>query len=116
MADLTIKAGDTWPPLRGLAADSDGALALADAASVQVIIKKAGDAAIGGAIDVIDPPDDDGMNWQYVWQDGDTDVIGSYDVELEIVWDSGTTPPEVQTVPSSGFQTIEIIDDLGGTR
>lgn len=117
MADSTIKAGDTWPPLRGRAADSDGALPLATADQILIIIKKSGDPPIVTApVEVIDPPDTDGFNWRYVWQDGDTDAIGEYNVELEITWDSGTTPPQVQTIPNSNFQTLSVVDDLGGDR
>jgi hypothetical protein len=117
MADSTIKAGDTWPPLRGRAADSDGLLPLIDADSIKIIIKKTGEAPIVEApVEVIAPPDSDGFNWRYVWQDGDTDELGEFNVEIEITWDNATTPPQVQTIPNDSFQTLAVVDDLGGDR
>lgn len=115
MADTTIKQGDTWPPLRGRAEDSDGPMPLASADGLEVILK--GDTVtITGVAAVIDPPDADGFNWRYVWADTDTAVVGVYQVELEITWDALATPPQVQTVPNVGFKTVEIVADLGGTR
>lgn len=117
MADEpTIKAGDTWPPLRGRAADAGGALPLASAESIKVLIRKRGATVptVAAAAVVIDPPDSEGFNWRYNWQAGDTDEVGRYNVELEILWDSSTTPPQVQTVPRRGYEPFRIADDLGG--
>lgn len=116
MADVTLKRGDTYPPLRGRAADEDGALPLADAISAGgtiLFLAKSGATLVSGTVNVIDPPDADGFNWQYVWDEGDTDVIGTYMVELEITWDN--TPHEVQTIPNDGYLSLEIVQDLGGT-
>lgn len=119
MADATIKAGDTWPPLRGTAGDSETPVfdLIADAESMVLIIKHTtGTPLLEVTPTAIDPGTNDGFNWEYVWQDTDTDVIGDYSVELEITWDSAAIPPQVQTVPSSGFNSLEIVDDLGGDR
>jgi hypothetical protein len=117
MADLTIKAGDTWPPLRGRAEDQDGLLDLVDAEQILVIIKhSSGTPLLVKDATAIDPPDSDNMNWNTPWDEGDTDVIGSYDVELEITWDSLSTPPKVQTVPNDNTMSLDIVDDLGGDR
>lgn len=92
-------------------------MALSSADSIKVIIKhSSGTPIITEDVTVIDPPDTEGFNWKYDWQDGDTDVLGSYSVELEITWDNTTTPPQVQTVPNVGFQTVDVVDDLGGDR
>src|SRR4051794_18539869 len=101
MADLTVKRGDTWPPVKGRAADDDGALDLASAASITFLMKKTA-LLVTGTVDVIDPPDAEGNNWSYTWTAGDTDVIGDYQVELEITWAVGHT----ETVPNSGYSTI----------
>ncbi len=44
----------------------------------------------------------------YLWQAGDTDTSGTYNIEFEIEW--GT---EIQTVPNDSYITIKIVDDLG---
>jgi hypothetical protein len=45
---------------------------------------------------------------QYLWQAGDTDIAGTFEVEFEILW--GT---EVQTVPNDSYIAIKIVPDLG---
>lgn len=116
MADRTMKKGDTWPPLRGKAEDEDGLVDLTEADDLTVILKHTGAGpTLTGTPVPIDPPDDDGFNWRYLFQAGDTDELGAYEVELEVVWDAAATPPSVQTFPTTGFNSLEITDDLGGT-
>lgn len=113
----TIKAGDTWPPLRGTASDADGTVDLTAADSMILILKhSSGTPLLEVTPEAIDPVANDGFNWRYVWAAGDTDVIGDYSVELEVTWDSLSTPPEVQTFPNSGVLTLTVEDDLGGDR
>ncbi len=45
----------------------------------------------------------------YTWAAGDTASSGTYDLEFEITWADGG----VETVPSSGYETVVIEDDLG---
>lgn len=108
----TVKQHDTWPPLRGKAEDEDGLVDLTVADSLKFLAKD-GVALIEGAAEPIDPPDADGFNWSYTWQAGDTDVVGEYDVELEVTWDAGTTPPQVETIPNEGNETLTIEADQG---
>lgn len=110
MADAVIKRHDTWPPLRGLAADEAGALDLASADSVKILMKS-GSTLIEGTVDVIDPPDSEGFNWSYTWGEDDTGTVGDYAVELEIHWDDGATPPKIETVPNDGTLTLQIQAD-----
>lgn len=44
----------------------------------------------------------------YEWQAGNTAAPGTYDVEFEILWSDGT----IETVPNTGYLTVEITDDL----
>lgn len=108
----TFKRNDTWPPLRGKATDDDGYIPLADADSLKVLLKS-GTTLIEGVAVAIDPPDSDGMNFSYTWDDNDLDITGTYQVELEITWNSATSPPEVETVPNVGYATLIIVADLG---
>lgn len=113
----TIKAGDTWPPLQGSAAGAGGPEDLTVADSMVLIIKhSSGTPLLEVTPTAIDPGTNDGNNWEYQWADTDTDVIGDYSIELEVTWDSGTTPPHVQTFPNTGVSTLTIEDDLGGDR
>lgn len=45
---------------------------------------------------------------EYAWASGDTDTVGDFNIEFEVMW--GTEP---QTFPSKGFFTITISPDLG---
>ncbi len=113
MADATLKRHDTWPPLRGRAEDSVGnALALVGA-DFLLFLMKTGATLVSGTAVVINPPDADGMNWKYVWATGDTDIAGTYQAELEIHWDEGTTPKEIETVPNDRTLEVVILQDQG---
>src|SRR4051794_40749301 len=105
MADLTVKQHDTWPPLRGAASDANGLVDLSTADSIKLILKS-GATVVGGAVEVIDPPDEDGMNWQYNWQTADVITAGTFSGELEVTWDEGTSPPEVQSFPNTGTISV----------
>lgn len=111
MADLTIAQNDTWPPLRGAASDEDGLLDLTSADWLKFIMKS-GAVVVSGTATVIDPPDADGFNWQYTWHASDTSIIGTYQAELEIHWDDGASPAQIETVPNESPLEIEIRDDL----
>jgi hypothetical protein len=107
MADRTMQSGDTWPPLKGLAADEDGPVDLTTADSISVVCKfgaGGGATVIAGPVDVIDPPEVDGdetYNWQYEFEDQDTDIPGTYNVRLIVVWDAGATPPSIESFPNA---------------
>jgi len=45
---------------------------------------------------------------RYKWEVGDTDASGVYDVEWEILW----AADEPQTVPTVGYYSVSIADDL----
>jgi hypothetical protein len=44
----------------------------------------------------------------YEWEAGDTDTVGTYDVEYEITWTDGTT----ETVPNNSYDSVIVYDDL----
>jgi hypothetical protein len=116
MADVTIKRNDTWPPLKAVLADDAGPINLAAAASVTLkmrsstVLVSAGSAVITNAA---------GGEVTYYWKaasvgppavPADTGFVGIYNVEWEITWSAGG----VQTVPNSGYSTVEIVADLDG--
>lgn len=120
----SVKRGDTWPPLRGAASDEDGLLDMTSAEKVLVIFKHStGTPLIYGTIwsggsafhgDIIAPPgDSDGFNWTYTWRALDTAITGNYSTELEITWDTGTTPAQVETVPNGDNPTLTVFQDNG---
>lgn len=111
-----IKRGDTWPPLTLRVTDGipvgdppePGPMDLTTAAEVRVIIKTEDGPGIAlGPATVTDAAEG---KVTYDWQPGDTDDAGKYDAEVEILWSSGG----IQTVPSAGYDEININVDLGG--
>lgn len=105
----TIKRGDTWPPLRGLAADEDGPINMTTATSV-TLLAKYNTTLISGTVVPLASPDADGFNWSYTWGSADTSIVGEYSVELEINWGGG----QFETIPNDGTETLTIVQDQGG--
>lgn len=118
MADRTLKAGDTWPSLRGKAQDGNGvSLDLSGADLITVLIKhSSGSPLLTKTATAIDPLTNDGYNWVVAWNETDTEIVGTYKVETEVEWDNATTPPKVQTFPNTGTNELVIEDDLGGVE
>lgn len=118
MADY--KQGATWPPHRMKLTDEDGnALPLPEADSIEMIAQS-GSTVIQGPLTVIDPPEADpkdpegpGFNAKYLWQAGDTDISGTYQVEAVITWDEAATPPSIDRVPNGSNPTFIINKKLG---
>lgn len=105
----TVKKGDTWPPLRGLASDEDGPINMTTAGTV-LFLAKSGATLISGTVVPLAAPDGDGFNWSYTWGATDTSIIGTYTVELEIQWNA----TRWQTIPNDGSETLTIVQDQGG--
>jgi hypothetical protein len=113
---FTIKQGDTRPRVIATLYDNFGGagqavINLSTASSVTFLMRAVGSAAG-------DPPDVEGACSvtnaaggvvEYTWQPGDTDVIGAYEAEFEIVWADGG----VQTVPNASYLSVEVYGDLG---
>jgi hypothetical protein len=80
---------------------------LTDATSVRFLMSTA-----SGTTAKVDAPaafvDRTGGIVEYAWQAGDTDTVGDYSIEFEVMW--GTEP---QTFPSNGYFTARINADLG---
>lgn len=105
----TVKKGDTWPPLRGLASDEDGPINMTTAGTV-MFYAKSGATLISGTVVPLAAPDVDGFNWSYTFGAADTSIIGTYTVELEIQWNA----TRWQTIPNDGSETLTIVQDQGG--
>lgn len=116
-AKLTIKAGDTWPEMRLTASDITGLLPVKEAAKIEFTMKKVGGGAtVTGVLTVIDPAEEDAegekRNLKYKWAASDTSVAGTYELEIKIIWNEGTTPKEVQHVPNTGTATVVVETSL----
>lgn len=94
-----MQSGDTYPPLKGLASDADGPVDLTLADSMRVMAQSTSH-LIELPATVIDPIEVDGdeqFNWEADFEVGDTDVVGSFVIQLEVTWE----PDEIETFPNS---------------
>lgn len=111
MADITIKKDDTRPVVqRYLIQNIDGAtspITLTTASAVTFIMKKETN-VVSGAASIVNAAS---ACVAYKWQTGDTATAVVYDAEWEIAWADGG----YETVPNSGYFSIEVVADLGGT-
>lgn len=104
MPDLTVKTGDTHPPITATLTDSAGAVDLTTADSVRFVMKS-GATVVEGACTVTNAV---AGEVEYDWAAGDTDVAGTYEVEFEVTWNVG----EIETFPNDGYKEIELLADL----
>ena len=102
------KQHDLEPSLNFALQNADGsAILLTGATGVNIILRPTG--ATSGetkhAMTVVDAAN--GLV-RHTWISGDTNTVGTYDLECEIIWP--TSRP--QTVPNHGYDTLIISDDL----
>lgn len=111
----TIKSGDTAPAFGVTLLSLNQPVNLAGATVTFIMATAAGVAPVVTAAAVLEQVGDgsDGSKGKvrYDWVLADTAVPGSFVAEWEVVYASGKR----QTFPSSGFDTVTINDDLGGT-
>lgn len=117
MADITLKQGDTQPPVIQTLYMGDGSVAdLTDAVVLfkmrRMIGLVAGDSEIlvidAGEAESLGSPEDGIV--KYEWADGDTDLAGGFEAEWEVTFEND----EVLTFPNGGYLTIAITEQLAG--
>lgn len=110
----TIKQNDTRPRLvanllQNFGQTDEAAIVLSTATSVRLLMRERGVGSPATVEGVCSITDADTGEVTYTWAAGDTASSGTYDLEFEITWADGG----VETVPSSGYETVVIEDDLG---
>jgi hypothetical protein len=106
-ADATIKRGDLLPVLTATLLDADGEpvdLTAATSAEFHMVPVGSSTAKVDAAA-VISIPSAGEV--QYVWQGTDTDTIGDYYGEFEVLWATKT-----ETFPNDGHLIIRIVEQL----
>lgn len=111
-SSTVIKQGDLMPPLVLTLLDGAARVDLTAAQWVRVrMSKKTSLPPIVDALATVHPDqsEDGGHRGevQYNWQQGDTDVAGTYLLEVEVMWPLGP-----QTFPAEGYGQVKITDDL----
>lgn len=105
---LTFKRGDTYPNLKIALTQSGAAISLAAASYVTIIMKSGSTTLELGPATITDAA---GGLIEYAWQVGDTAIVGTYQLECEIHWAAGG----IQTVPNATYDSVVIMQDLGGS-
>lgn len=114
-SDFYVKQGDTWPALgevdpivlKAGPPGSEVVIPLTGAA-VKFLARKLDDplTTIEGNCDLVVAANG---TIKYQWATGDTDVAGDYQVEFQITFGDS----RIGTVPTEGYYTLKITDDIG---
>jgi hypothetical protein len=108
-----MKRGDTFPPLKLTVEDASGLVDLTTATGIRVLIKS--DSNLIELVGVpIDPPEDETENGVTVQRNlqadfsaGDTDIVDTYKIEVEVTWAVG----EIETFPSAAADNPTLVID-----
>lgn len=104
---VTIKQGDTYPPLRAYLQMGNGAAINLDGASVRLLLVDAdNNPKLSQAMSVMNAAE--GLV-SYSWGATDTSTPGEYKMEFEITLNDG----KIVTVPNDGYITLNIVSELG---
>jgi hypothetical protein len=102
MPDLTLKTGDTFPPLVTTLEENGGPLDLTGADTVTMRMASGQTSLTDLECDVVGDPTNGIV--EYVWQAGDTDVPGTYKVDFLIDFGTG----QLQSAPNDSEKEIVI--------
>lgn len=104
---VTIKQGDTYPPLRAYLQMGDGSAINLDGATVKlVLVDTNNNPKLSESMSVLNAAE--GLV-SYSWQATDTEDAGSFKAEIEVTLQSG----DIVTVPNDGHFTVNIVSELG---
>ena len=104
---ITIKQGDTYPPLRAYLQMVTGKAIRLSGASVKLIaLDEKGTSKINKAVTIVD---EEKGYVEYKWVTADTSLPGEYKAEFEVTQQDGS----IVTVPNDGYFTINISNELG---
>ncbi len=113
MADFTIKRNDLLPVLEAILKDADdNPVDLTDATGVVFHMREEETAGLkieDGSASIDSNPQTGKVSYPWV-SNGvkDTDTSGLFLGEFEVTWTGG----KIQTFPSQGYISIQIVDDL----
>jgi hypothetical protein len=102
MPDLTLKSGDTWPPLVTTLEDGGGPLDLTTAVGVTMKMASPTVSKTGLVCTITDASN--GIV-SYTWASGDTSAPGTYKVEFTVDFGTG----KLQTAPNDAYREIVIL-------
>jgi hypothetical protein len=106
---FTIVQGDTSPSLSSTLTDGKSPVDISGYNSVEIHIENKYDEVIvtddeTGRVNVVNASSG---QVEYVWEQGDTDSIGTYKAEWQVTYSDGS----IETFPSDGKVTIEVTEE-----
>ena len=106
--EFPIKRGDLLPTLVVTLLDGTTPVDLTAATSARFLMRslKTG-LKVDGTVTVLDQTTSTGKV-EYEWADGDTDTVGVYQAEIEVLW-PGNKP---QTFPANGYFSVKVVEQL----
>lgn len=107
-----IKQYDLRPDLKVRLLDEDVPVDLTNAAAARFIMSsRRRGIKVDATMTILDQTEEDTLGVvSYAWADGDTDTVGDFNAEVQIMWPSGRP----QTFPASGYIQVTVVKDLGG--
>lgn len=103
---ITIKQGDTYPPLRAYLHMANGTPIRLAGSTVRLIVKDEKDnIKISKSANIIN---EDKGYIEYKWAKTDTSIPGEYRGEFEVTLQNGA----IVTVPNDGYFIINIVKEL----
>ena len=105
--NITLKQGDTWPPLKATLQQANGtAINLTEATVRLMVINRQGTEIIDHAAAITNAISG---QVQYDWHTSDTANAGIFRGEFEVTFAGGA----IVTVPNNGYFEIQILSQLG---
>ncbi len=106
-----IKVHDLLPVLRMVCTDAGEPVDLTNVSEVRLLLKnRTAGLKVDALMEKADQEDEPGVV-TYEWQDGDTDTVGTFLGEIQVLW-PGQKP---MTFPAKGNFQVRINRDLGPT-
>ena len=101
-----IKQNDTSPSLSATLTDYNGNAVNLTGASAKMHMKdQGGTLKVNAAMTVTDA---DAGIIKYDWQSGDTDTVGSYNVEFQVTYSDSS----IETFPNHGYEVVVVVGEL----
>jgi hypothetical protein len=104
-----IKRHDRLPALRLTLLDDETPVDLTNAGTIRLLMfNLAAGLKVDAEVIKLTQTGDTLGQVEYTWVDDDTDTVGSYKAEVEVMWPGSVR----QTFPASGYFTIKVTKDL----
>lgn len=103
-----IKRHDLRPPLRLQLLGDDLPVDLSNAGSARLVMSNIRGVKVDQPVTILAQTGETLGIVEYEWQEGDTDTVGTFNAEVEVMW-AGSIP---ETFPADGYFKVRVGKDL----